>query len=83
MSATQITTLVNSDAKVVLAWAVAGPDNMERHGAIALSPEESLRLGRALITRAVKAMEVQSLFSDVDDVLIDAQSRLEPDAPTL
>lgn len=83
MSATQITTLVNSDAKVVLAWAAVPTDGPGRQGAITLSPDESLRLGRALISRAVKAKEVEGLFADVDEVLVDAQSRLEPKSPEL
>lgn len=79
MAATQISTFVNSEGKVVLAWSMPGPDTTAQTGAIALSPETALGLGRALVMRSAKALEVQDLFAMVEGLLVDAQASIEAD----
>lgn len=77
MASTQISTFVNSEGKVVLAWASPAEDGSLQTGAISLSPESALGLGRALVLRSAKALEVRDFFSEVDSLLVEAQRSIE------
>lgn len=65
MSDSQLSTFVNTDGAVVLAWEGTEEGGFAKR-AVALSPEAAAGLGRALLARAAKATEVRALFASLD-----------------
>jgi phage gp37-like protein len=64
MSDSQLSTFVNTDGAVILAWeGVEAGETVKR--AVALSPEAAAGLGRSLLSRAAKASEVRALFASL------------------
>lgn len=74
MATARLSTFVNSDGNVVLAWAMPVEGIIQPGNAVVLTPEAAQGLGRTLVMQSQRANEVHNLFQSVDDILLEADS---------
>lgn len=73
MSTVRLSTFINPDGDVVLAWSFPDGERPEPEGCVTLPPEASLGLGKALLKRSMEANDIKNLLNSVKEILAETE----------